>query len=69
MPKALRKNKIGFTIIASTVFAESAMGAQSTAMDGDNEHTSGTSSYAPVYTYYNWSTHDTARQGKIEFEG
>jgi len=54
---------------ATTVFAESAMGAQSTAEDGDTEHTYGNTSYAPVYTYYNWSTHDTARQGKVEMEG
>ncbi|KAH3807814.1 hypothetical protein DPMN_136165 [Dreissena polymorpha] len=45
-----------------TTFAQSALGAHSTAEAGDNEHTYGNTNFAPVYTYYNWSNPSTNTQ-------
>ncbi|KAH3836787.1 arrestin domain-containing protein 3-like [Dreissena polymorpha] len=41
--------------LPQTTFAQSALGAHSTAEAGDTEHTYGNTNFAPVYTYYDWS--------------
>ena len=43
---------------APPTYAESAMGRVFTKEDDDDEHTTGNSNYAPVYTYYNWNQQD-----------
>ncbi|XP_052795627.1 arrestin domain-containing protein 3-like [Mya arenaria] len=68
-PKGLYSDTVMPSAVPNTVFTQSALGAVSTAEEGDNEHTYGNTNYAPVYTYYNWSTHDTNRQGQLQIEG
>lgn len=47
-------------------YAESAFGRVNTREDNDDEHTTGNSDYAPVYTYYNWEKQDPASHFTVQ---
>ena len=49
-------------------YAESAMGRVNTKEDQDDEHTTGNSDFAPVYTYYNWEKKDPATHFTVQMD-
>jgi len=42
------------------------MGRVSTKEDGDTEHTTGQTDFAPVYTYYNWDKQDPSTNFTVQ---
>ena len=57
-----------FFSTAPPSYAESAMGRVNTKEDADDEHTTGNSEFAPVYTYYNWEKKDPASHFTVQMD-
>lgn len=49
-------------------YAESVMGRVNTKEENDDEHTTGNSDYAPVYSYYDWEKKDPATNFTVQMD-